>query len=97
MSSIANLDDTRGGRCPFWLRISPEEFEVDDCVWWSSINEFHKDRCPLDLLHAGHFFHALEHFLFVDGVAPALLLSSGDIVVHDPYHDVLSAQSQGVS
>lgn len=70
MCAISDLDDSSGGGEPAWLWIPPEEFEVDDRVWWSAFYEFSEDGCPFFLLHALHFVHSLQHFLVFDCIVP---------------------------
>lgn len=79
MCSITNLDNASAGRCPLWLGIAPEKFEVDNSIRWSHFNELLEDGCPLVLLHAGHFIHTLEDFFLVDRVVPAFLLRTSDL------------------
>jgi len=80
MCCISDLNHARTGRSPAGLWVSPEEFEVDNGVWWCGLNKLFEDWRPLDCLHAGHGLHSIKHFLLVNGVAPALLLRTGDLV-----------------
>lgn len=79
MCSITDLDNASAGRCPLWLGIAPEKFEVDNRVGWSHFNELLEDGCPLVLLHAGHFIHTSKDFFLVDRVVPAFLFRTSDL------------------
>jgi hypothetical protein len=110
--SVTDLDDAGAGGGPAGLGVAPEELEVDDGVGWGCFDELLEDGRPFVHLHAGHSLHAVEDFLLVDGVVPGLLLGTGDlrllacavivskkaayIVVHDPDHDILARQSEGI-
>lgn len=80
MCCISNLDDTRAWRSPAWLGVSPKQLEIDDGVWWCSLNKFFEDRCPFHLFHAGHCVHSVQDFLLVDSVVPAFFLGSSDLL-----------------
>jgi hypothetical protein len=110
--SVTDLDDAGAGGGPAGLGVAPEELEVDDGVGWGGFDELLEDGRPLVHLHAGHSLHAVEDLLLVDGVAPRLLLGTGDlgslvacnkfeyggayVVVHDPNHDILSRECKRV-
>lgn len=79
MCGVTDLDDACERRTPARLGVAPEELEVDDGIWWCSFDELLEDGCPFDLLHTRHLVHAFQDFLLVNGVTPALLLSTGDL------------------
>ena len=79
MCGITDLDDACTGGCPAGLRVAPQELKVDDGVWWCAVDEILEDGCPFNLFHTRHVFHTLEDFFLVNGVAPALFLSAGDL------------------
>jgi hypothetical protein len=96
MRSITDLNDAGAGRGPARLGVSPEELEVDDSVGRGSLNQLLEDWRPLDLLHSRHCVHTVKDLFLLNGVVPRLLLSTGNIVVHDPDHDILARQCKRI-
>jgi hypothetical protein len=80
MRCVANLDHACTGRCPAGLRVAPEQFEVNDGVWWCALDELLENGRPFHLLHSRHVFHTLEHLFLLNGVVPAFLLGTGDLL-----------------
>jgi len=76
---ISNLDDTRAGRRPAGLWVTPQKFKVNDGVGWSDLDKFRKNRCPFIFLHAWHFVHTFEHFFSVNSITPTFLFGSGNL------------------
>jgi hypothetical protein len=74
MSAVANLDDAgfRGG--PLWLRVSPEQLEVDYSIRWSTFDQLLENRRPFR--GPRNLVHALKHFVSVDCVVPGLRLAA---------------------
>ena len=74
MSAVANLYDASFRRGPLWLRVSPEQLEIDNRVRRSTFDEVLENGCPLG--RSGDLIHSLEHFVRIDGVVPRFRLAT---------------------
>lgn len=79
MCGITDLNNASSRGCPARLWVAPQELEVYNCVGWCALDKLLENGRPLDLLHTGHVFHALQHLLFLNSVVPALLLCASDL------------------
>lgn len=82
VGAVTDLDDTGTRRSPAWLRVSPQELEVDDGLLWCAADKILEDRSPLHW--ARNLVHAHEHLLGLDGVVPGLCLRSGCLFRYQP-------------
>jgi hypothetical protein len=75
MRTVANLDYSRGGRCPVWLWVAPEEREVHNSFGWSDLDEFFEDVAPF----SGEIVNTLENFVGLNCVVPVFFFRASDL------------------
>lgn len=83
VSAVSYLDDARPGRRPGWLRIAPEQLEVDDGLGRRELDEFFEDRCPWSVMPV---VYTCEHLICFHGVAPILSGRLGHLLIHVSMH-----------